>query len=78
MRHNDRANPSLPATLITALFFGLMLVHPARAQDKLVIAIQPTLSSDQMLKTAKPLEQFIKDGLGGKPDVQIVAELNLN
>jgi ABC-type phosphate/phosphonate transport system substrate-binding protein len=55
-----------------------MLIQLARAQEELVIAIQPTLSSDQMLKTAKPLEQFIKDGLGGKPDVQIVAELNLN
>ena len=40
-------------------------------QDKLVIAIQPTLSSDEMLKKAQPLEKFIKDGIGGKTDVQI-------
>jgi phosphonate transport system substrate-binding protein len=48
-----------------------MLVPPALAQDKIVIAIQPTLSSDEMLKKAKPLEKFIKDGLGGKTDVQV-------
>lgn len=41
------------------------------AQDKLVIAIQPTLSSDEMLGKAKPLEKFISDGLGGKTQVQI-------
>jgi ABC-type phosphate/phosphonate transport system substrate-binding protein len=71
MRHNGRVDHSLPATLIIAFLFGLMPVQLARAQGKLVIAIQPTLSSDEMLKKAKPLERFIKDGLGGKPDVQI-------
>lgn len=43
----------------------------AAAQQKLVIAIQPTLSSDEMLQKAKPLEKFIQEGLGGKPEVQV-------
>jgi len=59
--------------LLATLFILLSWVVPHRgmAQDKLVIAIQPTLSSDEMLKKAQPLEKFIKDGLGGKTDVQI-------
>lgn len=40
-------------------------------QQKLVIAIQPTLSSDEMLQKAKPLEKFIQEGLGGKTQVQV-------
>jgi phosphonate transport system substrate-binding protein len=43
----------------------------AAAQQKLVIAIQPTLSSDEMLQKAKPLEKFIQEGLGGKIEVQV-------
>ena len=49
-------------SIITGASFG---------QDKLVIAIQPTLSSDEILSKAKPLEKFISDGLGGKTQVQI-------
>jgi phosphonate transport system substrate-binding protein len=60
---------------LTSLAFGLFLLAgvaaPVKAQEKLVIAIQPTVSSDEILKKAKPLEQFIKEGLGGKIDVQI-------
>ena len=33
----------------------------SQAQEKVVIAIQPTLSSDEMLKKAKPLEKFIPE-----------------
>jgi len=58
--------------LVLAVVFWVILPPRAvLAQQKLVIAIQPTLSSDEMLKKAKPLENFIKDGLGGKTDVQI-------
>ena len=41
------------------------------AQDKLVIAIQPSVSSDEMLKKAQPLEKFLRDGFGGKTDIRI-------
>jgi len=41
------------------------------AQGKLVVAIQPSVSSDEMLKKAQPLEKFLRDGLGGKTDVQV-------
>jgi phosphonate transport system substrate-binding protein len=43
----------------------------ALAQGKLVVAIQPSVSSDEMLKKARPLEKFLRDGLGGKTDVQV-------
>lgn len=43
----------------------------ALAQGKLVVAIQPSVSSDDMLKKARPLEKFLRDGLGGKTDVQV-------
>jgi len=46
-------------------------VEPVFAQGKLVVAIQPSVSSDEMLKKAQPLEKFLRDGLGGKTDVQV-------
>jgi ABC-type phosphate/phosphonate transport system substrate-binding protein len=36
------------------------------AQKKLVVAIQPTVASDEMLSKSKPLQQFLEKGLGGK------------
>lgn len=41
------------------------------AQGKLVVAIQPSVSSDEMLKKAQRLEKFLRDDLGGKTDVQV-------
>ena len=49
----------------------VMPLKAAYAQQKLVVAIQPTLASDEMLNKAKPLEKFLKDALGPKVDVQI-------
>jgi phosphonate transport system substrate-binding protein len=43
----------------------------ASAQSKLVVAIQPTVASDEMLNKAKPLQQFLEKGLGGKIKVEI-------
>ena len=41
------------------------------AQNKFVVAIQPTVASDEMLNKAKPLQQFLEKGLGGKTRVEI-------
>ncbi len=49
----------------------LGIVEGVLAQGKLVVAIQPSVSSDEMLKKAQPLEKFLRDGLGGKTDVQV-------
>ena len=49
----------------------LGIVQSVLAQGKLVVAIQPSVSSDEMLKKAQPLEKFLRDGLGGKTDVQV-------
>lgn len=43
----------------------------AYGQNKLVIAIQPTVASDEMLKKAKPLQQFLEKGLGGRTKVEL-------
>ncbi len=59
---------------LSAVFVFLLLgvaPLPTAAQNRLVIAIQPTFSSDEMLHKAKPLEKFIKGALQIKVDVQI-------
>jgi phosphonate transport system substrate-binding protein len=43
----------------------------AIAQQKLVVAVQPTLSSDEMLKKAQPLQKFIQEGVGSKTKVEV-------
>jgi phosphonate transport system substrate-binding protein len=60
-------------TLINLLPLLLIIsvTELALAQGKLVLAIQPSVSSDEMLKKAQPLEKFLRDGLGGKIDVQV-------
>jgi ABC-type phosphate/phosphonate transport system substrate-binding protein len=54
-----------------ALFLILSTTERALAQGKLVVAIQPSVSGDEMLKKAQPLEKFLREGLGGKTDVQV-------
>ena len=56
---------------LVALFAALNVAEVALAQGKLVVAIQPSVTSDEMLKKAQPLEKFLRDGLGGKTDVQV-------
>ena len=56
----------------SALFWLLIAFsEPARAQGKLVIAIQPTVASDEMLNKAKPLQKFLEQSLGGKTKVEL-------
>ena len=43
----------------------------AAAQNKLVIAIQPTVASDEMLSKAKPLQKFLEQNLGGRTKVEL-------
>ena len=43
----------------------------AAAQNKLVIAIQPTVASDEMLSKAKPLQKFLEQNLGGRTKVEV-------
>jgi len=55
----------------TGFVIALLAPASARAQNKLVIAIQPTVASDEMLSKAKPLKQFLEKGLGAKTQVEI-------
>jgi phosphonate transport system substrate-binding protein len=41
------------------------------AQNKLVVAIQPTVASDEMLSKSKPLQQFLEKGLGGRTKAEV-------
>lgn len=52
-----------------------VFVDPARqgelGAEQLVVAIQPTVASDKMLRKSKPLQQAIEKRLGGKTKVEI-------
>ncbi|HEV8343299.1 MAG TPA: phosphate/phosphite/phosphonate ABC transporter substrate-binding protein [Candidatus Binatia bacterium] len=59
---------------VAAIFFlSTILPETLLAQDRVVIAIQPTLSSDEMLTKSKPLQKFLEQELGGKIKVDIYA-----
>lgn len=73
MNTNDRILPLCLTGTLLSLLFIMVPSAPAWAQSKLVIAIQPTVASDEMLNKAKPLQQFLEKGLGGKTKVEIYA-----
>lgn len=59
-----------------AVVLGLLSLEglpkqPLLAQERVVIAIQPTLATDEMLAKVKPLKNFLEQGLGGKANVEI-------
>jgi ABC-type phosphate/phosphonate transport system substrate-binding protein len=61
---------------ITAAFWALLwllinFLDRASAQGKVVIAIQPIVSSDTMLNKAKPLQPFLERRLRAKTVVEI-------
>ena len=57
--------------LVLALALAALVPTLSFAQNKLVVAIQPTVASDEMLNKAKPLQQFLEKSLGGKTKVEI-------
>ena len=63
----------LPLTvpLIVAIALSTISTKPALAQSKVVIAIQPTVASDEMLTKAKPLQAFLEKSLGGRTKVEV-------
>lgn len=60
-----------PQLIWALLFLLITFSKPAQAQQKVVIAIQPTVASDEMLNKAKPLQQFLERSLGGKTKVEL-------
>ena len=50
--------------LVLALALAALVPTLSFAQNKLVVAIQPTVASDEMLNKAKPLQQFLEKGFG--------------
>jgi len=57
--------------LIAIFLSRLFELAPASAQSKLVVAIQPTSATNDMLNKSKPLQQFLEQNLGGKTKVEI-------
>ena len=70
MATRRRIESQLTVLLLTILMLGSS-AQPAAAQSKLVIAIQPTVASDDMLSKAKPLQNFLEQSLGGKTKVEL-------
>ncbi|MGH7817662.1 MAG: PhnD/SsuA/transferrin family substrate-binding protein, partial [Candidatus Binatia bacterium] len=61
-----------PAWLVISMLLTICLSErDGSAQNKLIVAIQPTVASDEMLNKAKPLQQFLEKGLGGKTKVEL-------
>ncbi len=58
-------------TILGGFLFSFILPQILPAQERVVIAIQPTLSSDEMLTKSKPLQKFIERNLGDKVKVDI-------
>lgn len=71
MQRPQQIGQTLRLLVLAMMLSAIISPCEATAQGQLIIAIQPTLSSDEMLKKAKPLEKFMKDHLGGKTDVQV-------
>ena len=59
------------AAIIVAIALWITSYKAALAQGKVVIAIQPTVASDEMLSKAKPLQNFLEKSLGGRTKVEI-------
>jgi len=62
---------ALSVTIIVAIALSSTPTKPAWAQGKVVIAIQPTVASDEMLNKAKPLQAFLEKSLGGRTKVEV-------
>lgn len=59
-------------TILSGFLLSFILPQKLPAQERVVIAIQPTLATDEMLTKAKPLKSFLEQGLGGnKVNVEI-------
>ena len=61
----------LTVALIVAITLSTATTKQALAQRKVVIAIQPTVASDEMLTKAKPLQAFLEKSLGGRTKVEV-------
>jgi phosphonate transport system substrate-binding protein len=60
---------SLLMTLIALA--SLTFAQSGWAQAKLVVAIQPTVTSDEILAKAKPLQDFLEKNIAPRPKVEI-------
>ena len=57
--------------VLGGFLFSFILPQKLPAQERVVIAIQPTIASDEMLTKSKPLQKFLEQNLGDKVKVDI-------
>jgi phosphonate transport system substrate-binding protein len=63
---------SLRLCALALLFLSVALLDGyASAQEKLVVAIQPTVASDEMLSKARPLQNFLEKSAGNNTKVDV-------
>jgi phosphonate transport system substrate-binding protein len=61
----------ITSAVIATAALWITSYETALAQGKVVIAIQPTVASDEMLTKAKPLQAFLEKSLGGRTKVEV-------
>ena len=66
-----KLRPLITSAVIATAALWTTSHEAALAQGKVVIAIQPTVASDEMLTKAKPLQNFLEKSLGGRTKVEI-------
>lgn len=62
---------SLTVILLITISLSTTAIKPALAQGKVVIVIQPTVASDEMLTKAKPLQATLEKSFGGRTKVEV-------
>ena len=67
----SRLRRSLTVAVLVTIAAWTTAPKPALSQAKVVIAIQPTVASDEMLTKAKPLQSFLEKSLGGRTKVEV-------
>src|SRR5262245_2509961 len=71
MRMTRKFQVQLIALIIAAAISLIGARQSVMAQNKVVIAIQPTVASDEMLNKAKPLQNFLEKEMGGRTRVEL-------
>ena len=75
---NGHLAPRIPLWMLFVLLASFLVAcgGSSSKKERLVIAIQPTQATAEMLEKAKPLERFLEEKLGGRVDVEVYVPLS--
>jgi len=68
---NSKFHQSLTVAVIVAVALWITSYKRALEQGKIVIAIQPTVGREEILKKAQPLQAFLEKSLGDRTKVDV-------